>query len=30
MEDSRVCIALDFKTKKDVEEFLKKCGDEKL
>ena len=30
MEDSRVCIALDFKTKKDVEEFLKKFGDEKL
>ena len=30
MEDSRVCIALDFKTKHDVEEFLKKFGDEKL
>lgn len=30
MENSRICIALDFKTKQDVEEFLKKFGDEKL
>lgn len=30
MEESRICIALDFKTKQDVEDFLKKFGDEKL
>lgn len=30
MENSRICIALDFKTKADVEAFLQKFGDEKL
>lgn len=30
MEESRVCIALDFKTKKDVEDFLKQFNGESL
>ena len=30
MDNSKVCIALDFKSKEDVENFLKKFGDEKL
>ena len=30
MNDSRICIALDFQTKAEVEEFLDKFGDEKL
>lgn len=30
MNDSRICIALDFQTRKEVEEFLDKFGDEKL
>jgi len=30
MNESRICIALDFQTKKEVEEFLQKFGDEKL
>ncbi|MFQ6791648.1 MAG: orotidine-5'-phosphate decarboxylase [Thomasclavelia sp.] len=30
MSDSRICIALDFQTKAEVENFLKKFGDEKL
>lgn len=30
MNESRICIALDFQTKEEVEEFLKKFEDEKL
>ena len=30
MNDSRICIALDFQTKAEVEEFLDKFGDEQL
>ena len=30
MNDSRICIALDFQTKQDVKDFLDKFEDEKL
>ena len=30
MNESRICIALDFQTKEEVEDFLKKFNDEKL
>ena len=30
MTDSRICIALDFKSKVEVKEFLEKFNDEKL
>ena len=30
MTDSRICIALDFQTKEEVEKFLNQFQDEKL
>ena len=30
MNDSRICIALDFQTKQDVKDFLDKFEDEKF